>query len=69
MSAMMNDRGLLQAYVRDRSDLAFQELVRRHATLVYSCARQELGVDLGRTTRQGSGCLSCHHNPVMIMTP
>jgi RNA polymerase sigma factor (sigma-70 family) len=43
MSAMMNDRDLLEAYVRDRSDEAFRELVRRHTALVFSCARQQLG--------------------------
>ncbi len=34
----MNDRELLQDYVRDRSQDAFAELVRRHLDLVYSTA-------------------------------
>lgn len=36
----MDDFGLLQAYIKDRSDAAFEELMRRHVDLVYSAARR-----------------------------
>jgi len=40
---MMSDGELLQAYARQKSAAAFQELVRRHARLVYGSARQRVG--------------------------
>jgi RNA polymerase sigma factor (sigma-70 family) len=43
MSVGMNDGVLLQEFVRKKSEAAFQELVRRHGPLVYSCARQRVG--------------------------
>ena len=39
----MDDRDLLAAYVRDRSEAAFGELVRRHLAWVYSVALRHLG--------------------------
>ncbi len=39
----MDDRDLLAAYVRDRSEAAFGELVRRHLGWVYSVALRHLG--------------------------
>jgi RNA polymerase sigma factor (sigma-70 family) len=43
MTATMSDRELLQAFARQKSAEAFQELVRRHARLVYGSARQRVG--------------------------
>jgi RNA polymerase sigma factor (sigma-70 family) len=43
MSAVVNDRELLQEYVRNRSDAVFRELVENHTAMVYSFARQQLG--------------------------
>src|SRR5688572_24305287 len=39
----MNDDELLQAYTKDRSELAFEELVQRHLPLVYSVAFRQVG--------------------------
>ncbi|HET6409211.1 MAG TPA: sigma-70 family RNA polymerase sigma factor, partial [Chthoniobacteraceae bacterium] len=38
----MDDRALLNHYIRDRSQLAFTELIRRHADLVYSAALRQV---------------------------
>ena len=42
---MPSDNELLQCYVRDRSQEAFGELVRRHVDLVYSSALRRVGMD------------------------
>src|SRR6185312_13971745 len=39
----MDDRELLEAYARDRSETAFAELVRRHLAWVYSVALRHTG--------------------------
>ena len=39
----MDDRELLEAYARDRSEAAFGELVRRHLAWVYSVALRHIG--------------------------
>jgi RNA polymerase sigma factor (sigma-70 family) len=39
----MDDRELLEAYARDRSEAAFSELVRRHLSWVYSVALRHTG--------------------------
>lgn len=43
-----DDATLLKTYVRDRSEPAFAELVRRHLTLVYSAAMRRTGGDSHR---------------------
>ncbi|HWA10774.1 MAG TPA: sigma-70 family RNA polymerase sigma factor [Opitutaceae bacterium] len=43
-----DDAQLLNAYVRDRSETAFGELVQRHLTLVYSAALRQTGGDAHR---------------------
>ncbi|HEX2853941.1 MAG TPA: sigma-70 family RNA polymerase sigma factor [Opitutaceae bacterium] len=42
---MADDNELLRRYVRDRSDVAFAELVQRHLNLVYSVALRQVGGD------------------------
>ena len=39
----MDDRTLLRSYAMNRDQAAFSELVRRHADLVYSAARRQVG--------------------------
>ncbi len=39
----MDDRALLRSYAQHRDQAAFAELVRRHADLVYSAARRQVG--------------------------
>jgi hypothetical protein len=43
-----DDSQLLSAYVRERSEAAFGELVRRHLTLVYSAALRQTDGDAHR---------------------
>lgn len=42
----MDDAQLLRAYVTDRSEDAFRELVRRHIAVVHGVARRQAGIDL-----------------------
>src|SRR5262245_7606075 len=42
---MMDDSTLLRAYVEDKSEAAFTELVQRHLNLVYSTALRQLAGD------------------------
>ncbi|HUR60419.1 MAG TPA: sigma-70 family RNA polymerase sigma factor, partial [Opitutaceae bacterium] len=41
----MDDAQLLRAYVTDRSEDAFRELVRRHIAVVHGVARRQAGID------------------------
>ncbi len=41
----MDDEQLLRAYVAERSEDAFRELVRRHIAVVYGVARRQPGID------------------------
>jgi RNA polymerase sigma factor (sigma-70 family) len=44
----MDDAQLLRAYVTDRSEDAFRELVRRHIAIVHGVARRQAGIDVHR---------------------